>query len=114
MNGSTAKGFQLLFEFCHDTKTDSSGIECLSKADAERWLTENSVQIHYFQSKIRIDYSKKTDYFQTTIDWFTSDSLVQGKIAFSVLNLRLYETTMEDSIINPFTAFTDERQYVQF
>lgn len=47
-----------------------------------------------------------------SIDWIKLDTIVHKKSFYNTMILRVNEATMEDSIINPFSTFTDEIIYI--
>ena len=87
--------------------------DCLQEPEAQEWLQQNVVSVKVFQTRTILDFSKKEDYMLRSLEYFSYDTMHSNAIVERQTSVRLYHTTMEDSVLDPFGFQATELDYIQ-
>lgn len=92
-------------KFCAD-EDPVEEIRCMSHDEAHQWMRVNVPVIYLFESRTRIDFSKQSSYFVRDMVVLHYEFLSKQTSA-NYFFLRIHQTEMEDSKINPFNSLTE-------
>ena len=88
-------------------------VTCFNEEEYEAWWYDNySIEINLYQSRTRVDYSVIDDYEIIDFLHVSQDFLLFDQDLKKKSTIRIHETVLEDSLINPFNAQTDSIEYL--
>ena len=96
---------KLEMKFCAD-EDPADEKRCMSHDEAYQWMRDNGPYVYLFESRTRIDFSKQSGYRVRDMVVLHYDFLSKQNSA-NFFDLRVHQTDMEDSKINPFDSLTE-------
>ena len=94
-------------KLCAD-EDPKKGKRCMSHDEAYQWMRANGPYVTLFESRTRIDFSKQSGYRVRDMVVLHNDYLFEKKQNIAnFFDLRVHQTDMEDSKINPFDSLVE-------
>ena len=98
------------FKFVACSSEAQHGVTCYTDAELKDFLKHVFVKFLSYQTKTKVAFEEKDNYFFPIIKKAGMDRLKHGEQFLRKSTLRIFETTMNDNIYNPFDQMSDQDQ----
>ena len=100
-------------QLCYKHYSDSDDVACESEEDTDAYFQDNTVELYWFATQTKVDYSREKDYVDHSIAWIARDDIKPYYLQSRETKLRINHVTMSDQIWDIFEESTDEITYLQ-
>ena len=107
-NGSALLLIELIQ--CED---EIHGVKCWDQSQVVEWFNENRLELAYYESKTKVDYSLQTGYIQKQMEFVAGETIQLGQSKVRTTVLRAHDLEMQDSVWDPMQSTSDQYEYLQ-
>ena len=102
---------EIEMQLCYMHYSDEKA--CQSEEDIDKYFIDTTVELYWYATQTKVDYSREEDYIDRSIAMIARDDIKPYDIQSRETKLRINHVTMNDSIWDPFEDETDEVNFLQ-